>query len=151
MPPCVIMFLIKEQQKIALSQTQGEKPRYHLNSRRSFFGHSSSVTGSPVRAYLRRPVQADAPRGYSKVRIAPGLLRPPGLCARSAFYLSLSTQNIQIRLYISHFGRICQGRIGCSGTVPGKIPQKRGLIFFAPSGRIQSAAQFFSGGRAASK
>ncbi|MFQ8766213.1 MAG: hypothetical protein ACLR8U_06660 [Oscillospiraceae bacterium] len=65
--------------------------------------------------------------------------------------MSLSTQNIQIRLYLIHFGWICQGQIGRFGTVSGKIPQKRGLIFSAPSGRIQSAAQFFSGGRAASK
>ena len=110
-----------------------------------------SCNGKSRPRLLRSSVQADAPRGYSKVRIAPGLHRPPGLCARSAFYLSLSTQNIQIRLYLIHFGWICQGQIGRFGTVSGKIPQKRGLIFSAPSGRIQSAAQFFSGGRAASK
>ena len=59
---------------------QGDKlPRYHLNSRASKRGHSPSVTGSPVRAYLR--FSPAAPRGSSEASAA-ALHRPAALFAR---------------------------------------------------------------------
>jgi len=120
------MFLIKEQQKIALSQTQGEKPRYHLNSRRISFGHSSSVTGSPVRAYLRRPVQADAPRGYSgKPRRC---LTPTGssLCASETRTCPYQRKIFRYGFILSTSAGFVKGKLDVSAQFPVKF-HKNGL------------------------
>ena len=123
------MFLIKEQQKIALSQTQGEKPRYHLNSRRISFGHFFFCNGKSRPCLLRIPVQADAPRGYSGIPCR--CLTPTGSSLRA---LEARTCPYQRKIFrygfiLSTSAGFVKGKLDVSAQFPVKF-HKTGLDFF---------------------